>query len=383
MAYNKQYNTRNSGRYNTPGQFVPEELVPGAGLRARSVAATAPPTSASAPQPQYQTVGQRKPMQNQNHNQNLNQNLQTVPIQNIDIDMKPVDVLNNSGAGAGAGDATRPHWMKPKLPGVKKVTNKERRRRQNESLRKLLTPKNALMVLHEMLPNDQLTNQFRVEPAGQFNQYYNSKQGGHSFCADLTINGNSYKGYGENKLSARNVAAEQAIRDIIIQKMNKVLGNSEEMETEGDDDAALPMIQLASYALHKLFSEWEYDGHKVPQLKPSSSTVSISDTASETEGAKSKVAKKKELPANAAAMHPCMLLTYMRPHLEYRELAVDGDRPQNILFTLGVDVDGSTYIGKAPNKKEARKQAAKSACQDIFGVQFNEKPTDNAPQGAA
>lgn len=28
------------------------------------------------------------------------------------------------------------------------------------------------------------------------------------------------------------------------------------------------MIQLASFALHKLFTEWEYEGHSVPQLKP-------------------------------------------------------------------------------------------------------------------
>lgn len=36
----------------------------------------------------------------------------------------------------------------------------------------------------------------------------------------------------------------------------------------GADEEALPMIQLASFALHKLFTEWEYEGHSVPQLKP-------------------------------------------------------------------------------------------------------------------
>lgn len=41
---------------------------------------------------------------------------------------------------------------------VKKISNKERRRRQNENLRRLLTPKNALMVLNEMMPGEQLTN---------------------------------------------------------------------------------------------------------------------------------------------------------------------------------------------------------------------------------
>lgn len=41
---------------------------------------------------------------------------------------------------------------------VKKVSNKERRRRQNENLRRLLTPKNALMVLNEMMPHEQVAN---------------------------------------------------------------------------------------------------------------------------------------------------------------------------------------------------------------------------------
>lgn len=55
-------------------------------------------------------------------------------------------------------------------------------------------------------------------------QYYGPQQGSSSFCADLTVEGHSYKGYGENKITARNAAAEQAIRDIIIKRMAKVLG---------------------------------------------------------------------------------------------------------------------------------------------------------------
>ncbi|KAJ2938035.1 hypothetical protein O0L34_g14489 [Tuta absoluta] len=282
MSYNKQYNTRHSagrGGYNTPGQFV-----------------------SAGEQPvvmnQYQSTPQpRKPPQQNNVNQ---QNLQT--IQTMDVEMKPsIDLPINT---TNSGETTpRPHWMKSKLQGVKKLSNKERRRRQNENLRRLLTPKNALMVLNEMLPNEQLTNQFKVEPAAQnafHNQYYNQKQQ-HSFCADLTINGKAYKGYGENKLTARNVAAEQAIRDLIIQKMNKVLGSegngamdiNQLASASGEDseEDPLPMIQLASFALHKLFSEWEYEGHKVPQLKPS--TASISEAGSEASGAAAAAGKPR------------------------------------------------------------------------------------------
>ncbi|XP_026313994.1 uncharacterized protein LOC113225796 isoform X6 [Hyposmocoma kahamanoa] len=412
MAYNK-YNTRNSGRYNTPGQFVSAgELVPGvgaAGSAAGPLCAPLPPASTTAVNQQQQQQ-QQQPLFNSNppppiRKTNMQQNLQTIQTQ--DIDMKEEYKSDNSES------STRPPWMKNKLQGVKKVSNKERRRRQNENLRRLLTPKNALMVLNEMLPNEQLANnnavlqQFKVEPA---NPYY-SKQ--HSFCADLTVAGNSYKGYGENKLTARNAAAEQAIRDLIIKKMNKVLSGDAATAAataaaaaasaagagpgagaaagspgadENSEEEALPMIQLASFALHKLFSEWEYEGHKVPQLKPSSGNSLSEPSADVAAPPPAPAAPKvkppktaKDLPLNAGAMHPCMLLTFMRPHLEYRELAIEGDRPQNMLFTLGVDVDGATYVGKASNKKEARKLAAKAACSALFGVVFDEHPSSNTP----
>lgn len=300
------------------------------------------------------------------------------------------------------GDVPRPAWMKTKNPGFKKISNKERRRRQNAHLRRLLTPKNAVMVLNEIMPNEQ---QYKVEPApvAYFQQANNF-----NFCADLTLQGNSYKGYGENKMVARNNAAEQAVRDLVIKKMSKLVNSDAESSSgEVGDDEVLPMIQLASFALHKLFTEWEYEGHKVPHLRTAASTTNVAESTeaeaaaveAEAEGgmgvsgeegrsgqakakgkAKAKARKgARELPLNAGAMHPCMLLTYMRAQLEYREAAVQGDRAQNMLFTMAITVDGNTYVGKGPNKKEARKEAAKAACEDLFGVQFDPSPTSNVP----
>lgn len=58
-----------------------------------------------------------------------------------------------------------------------------------------------------------------------------------------------------------------------------------------------------------------------------------------------KVKPPKVLPVNAAAMHPCMLLTYMRANLEYRETTNMGDRPQTTTYTANVEVDGNNYVG--------------------------------------
>ncbi|XP_045773397.1 double-stranded RNA-specific editase B2-like isoform X2 [Maniola jurtina] len=372
MSYNK-YNTRNSGRFNTPGQFVPagEGGYGGAPAQARTL----------------QPVQYNKSQGNSNQNQNNYSNFQTPappppPVkplnQQIDVDMK---VEPNSDSL----EDNRPPWMKAKLQGVKKISNKERRRRQNENLRRLLSPKSALMVLNEIMPGEQVTNQFHVEAVGGAggNQYFRSNTS-QSFCAALTLQGNNYKGYGDNKLTARNAAAEQAVRDLILRKMTKVLlpeANDSITEEsteggEGEEEETLPMIQLASFALHKLFAEWEYEGHKVPQLRIPNASVSDTGSVAGSEGGSNaaprpRALKVKVLPENAASMHPCMLLTYMRPQLEYRELGVEGDRPQNMLFTMGVDVDGTTYTGKATNKKEARKQAARAACAAIFGVNFD------------
>ncbi|XP_004923687.1 uncharacterized protein LOC101741377 isoform X2 [Bombyx mori] len=275
-----------------------------------------------------------------------------------------------------------PSWMKSKLPGVKKVTNKERRRRQNQHLRRLLTPKNAVMVINEMIPKEQIANNFKVEP----NPNKHFKQTTPTYCADLTIDGTVYQGYGENKLLARSAAAEQAVRDIIIKKIKKCAESS----TEPAEEEPLPMIQLASFALHKLFSEWEGEGYKVPLLRPAAASVSDSEstqsgpvggaTAGAVEHKPSKPAKIKTLPSNASTMHPCMLLAYMKPAQEYRELAVDGDKPQNMMFTIGLVVDGKTYVGKAPNKREARKAAARVACETLFGVEFADRHSENTPR---
>ncbi|XP_046965616.1 double-stranded RNA-specific editase B2 isoform X2 [Vanessa cardui] len=388
MSYNK-YGTRNSGRYNSPRPFVPPgELNTGRAQGNYSnhmgLPQQSPNVQYNKPPPLSQSFNTARPVPLPvPPPQQQQQQEQQPPPKQQDTEMNS-EVMDTSG---GDNSPSRPPWMKSKLQGVKKISNKERRRRQNENLRRLLTPKNALMVLNEIMPGEQVASQFKVEAVSGGAQFY--RPNAHSFCADLTLHGNSYKGYGENKLTARNAAAEQAIRDLMLQRMARLLADSrdgngsttgstagsctgagggakegeEPPEGEGEsEEESLPMIQLASYALHKLFAEWEYEGHKVPNLRPASSAA---------EGAaEAAPARTKALPAGAAAMHPCMLLTYMRSQLEYRELPPEGDRQHNLVFAMAIDVDGQTFVGRAQNKKEARKLAAKAACEALFDVKF-------------
>lgn len=74
-----------------------------------------------------------------------------------------------------------------------------------------------------------------------------------------------------------------ALRDLIIQKMverPKKPQTSDANDTNDSDDVDMrdadpnyvevPMMHLASFALHKLFSEWQNDGFEIPDLKNTS-----------------------------------------------------------------------------------------------------------------
>lgn len=60
----------------------------------------------------------------------------------------------------------------------------------------------------------------------------------------------------------------------------------------------------------------------------------------------------------------------MRPQTKYIDLGTAGTKP-NILYYVGVEVDGAPFIASAKNKKLARKYAAIDACNQSFGTAFN------------
>lgn len=181
------------------------------------------------------------------------------------------------------------------------MKRKEKRHRQNQRLRKILAPKNALMTLHELF--GARVSEFNTQ--GQMN----------SFQADITLNGKRYIGNGPSKAAAKNDASEKALRDVVIDKLSKFPFKSETNDNEQDDvemseeqkeEDNVPMVHLASFALYKLFNVWEGEGYKIPDFKTGTVEKEL-QTSSDKEGLPKKV--RADLPPNAANLHPCMLLS--------------------------------------------------------------------------
>lgn len=77
-----------------------------------------------------------------------------------------------------------------------------------------------------------------------------------------------------------------------------------------NEEGEVPMLHLASFALHKLFSEWQSEGFEIPDFK-----IGTTATPMETAAAIDKVLnapgippKRTTLPENANTMHPTTLL---------------------------------------------------------------------------
>lgn len=133
----------------------------------------------------------------------------------------------------------------------------------------MLTPRNAIAALNEL--HGQSLNESIVIPTQ-----------GNKFEAEITINNVRYSGVGTSKMQAKNAASEKALRDLVINKFQQIKNHeatstvsdsTDEVTMEDDKTEDVPMLQLASFALHKLFAEWEAEGFEIPLVKATVSSL--------------------------------------------------------------------------------------------------------------
>lgn len=283
-------------------------------------------------------------------------------------------------------DPLEPRWRR-KVPGFK-VNKKLKRLRLNQRLRKTLQPKNAIMVLNEMKAGVQFT--FPETQGTLPNALY---------LVHAELDGKTYVGQGLSKPLARQNAAENALKALLLEKMTAAsmkarmdaetdgqvsqslehtLSTKDENTEDGqmavdvnvDESEEVPWSSLASFALYKLFLEWHNQGTSVPVPRPG--LPSPLKGSKKIVASANKVTVQKELPPNAATIHPVMLLNQMKPGLTYVEVSRLGN-PPTIMFTLAVEIDGINYSGSARNKKDAKKIAAKAALLALYGLNYPEE----------
>ncbi|XP_049289580.1 uncharacterized protein LOC125767255 [Anopheles funestus] len=236
-------------------------------------------------------------------------------------------------------------------------TKNERKKRKLREFRNFLMPKNAIAALHEL------------QGTG-ITEYIVTKHGTQTKAKIVINNVNTNEG-----------TAEYASKAAATDKLDSLPVDVETEAIEYVEKEDIPIELLASFALHKLFTEWEAEGFKMPIIKMSreKSTTRAEELAPEeaenglirTPLRPKLIKTVADLPPNANRYHPTALFTYMRPKVLYDDLDSNNDRlhPE---FTVRLQSDGHDFIGKARSKKLARKAAAIDACKQLFGVVFDE-----------
>uniref|UniRef100_A0A182WCH0 DRBM domain-containing protein n=1 Tax=Anopheles minimus TaxID=112268 RepID=A0A182WCH0_9DIPT len=235
-----------------------------------------------------------------------------------------------------------------------KAIQKRRKEAKLRQLRKMLLPKNSISVLHEIL--------------GPKNTEFFIYQYGSDIKAKVTVNNVSYEAIDRSKNLAKKNVSEQVLRDLVVTQMANV---GTDAKSQNDATKNLPVEHLASFALHKLFTEWNVNGFNGngkeaptmhPPVKQQQTGVSYLPKVTKTVA---------DLPPDASLFHPGVLFAYMRPQVAYDDHGLVNNRFYHG-FVASLRTDGCCYYGIGQSKKQARKAAAVEACKHLFGVVFDE-----------
>ncbi|XP_044762522.1 transcription factor SPT20 homolog isoform X2 [Coccinella septempunctata] len=238
----------------------------------------------------------------------------------------------------------------------RKLSKYEIQRRRNLRLSKLLQPKSAMVILNEVgksVTYNVERSQTRPGPKG------------YMFKATVVVDDTTHEGYGLSKASAKNEAAEKALKFLVKNKKliqttaTEPTTNPPETEEAMDTtekvekplDIPLAWQQFASFAIYKLLDSWGEDLEVIKE-----------DV---------KVDKKpaKKLPPNPELINPLMLMNQMLPRVNFLELPKTSNGPFNT-FNFQAVVDGQTFNGSGVSKKVAKRAVAFAICNEVLGIQY-------------
>lgn len=214
------------------------------------------------------------------------------------------------------GEAKKRPWpQRLKDGGVKKLPKEVLKRRRNFRLKKMVTPKAPVMILHELVGSG-LPLHYEVSDLGQFEPAVKTMPT--LYMARVVHEGVEFIGKGPSKSIAKNIAAEQVLQFITTKSCS-----AQSMETEAGPslETDTPWSALASLAMFKLFNDWQAQGYQLPAELVKGFGSSLGGNFGDGEAEKTQKQKKeklekekaeKTLPDNHLDKHPVQLLNEMK-----------------------------------------------------------------------
>ncbi|XP_031214713.1 double-stranded RNA-specific editase B2 isoform X2 [Mastomys coucha] len=227
-----------------------------------------------------------------------------------------------------------------------------------------MTPKNALVQLHELKPGLQYRMVSQTGPV-------------HApvFAVAVEVNGLTFEGTGPTKKKAKMRAAEMALKSFVqfpnAFQAHLAMGSSTSPCTDfTSDQADFP---------DTLFKEFEPSSktEDFPGCRPVDTEFLSSayrrgrllyhtlDLMGQALPDRSRLA-----PGGLGERNPVVVLNELRSGLRYVCLSETAEKPRVKSFVMAVSVDGRTFEGSGRSKKLAKGQAAQAALQALFNIRL-------------
>uniref|UniRef100_A0A8C0WCG0 Double-stranded RNA-specific editase B2 n=1 Tax=Castor canadensis TaxID=51338 RepID=A0A8C0WCG0_CASCN len=210
-----------------------------------------------------------------------------------------------------------------------------------------MTPKNALVQLHELKPGLQYRMVSQTGPV-------------HApvFAVAVEVNGLTFEGTGPTKKKAKMRAAELALKSFVqfpnACQAHLAMGNATSPCTDfTSDQADFP---------DTLFKEFEPStrSQDFPSCRPmDTELLSTAYRRGPRPG-----------PGTLGERNPVVVLNELRSGLRYVCLSETAEKPRAKSFVMAVCVDGRTFEGSGRSKKLAKGQAAQAALQALFDIRL-------------
>uniref|UniRef100_A0A670YHC8 Adenosine deaminase RNA specific B2 (inactive) n=1 Tax=Pseudonaja textilis TaxID=8673 RepID=A0A670YHC8_PSETE len=225
-----------------------------------------------------------------------------------------------------------------------------------------VTPKNALVQLHELKPGLQYKMISQTGPV-------------HApvFAVAVEVNGHTFEGTGPTKKKAKMRAAEQALKSFVqfpnASQAHFAMGNCFNPSTDFTSD-------LEDFP-DTLFKEFEPSAHS----KEFSVCTPVNNELLSKACRQGKLLyhtldfmshpKQNKMASTAKSeKNPVVLLNELRSGLRYVCLSETVEKQHIKSFVMAVRVDGRTFEGSGRSKKLAKGQAAQAALQALFNIRL-------------
>uniref|UniRef100_A0A8C6X7K6 Adenosine deaminase RNA specific B2 (inactive) n=1 Tax=Naja naja TaxID=35670 RepID=A0A8C6X7K6_NAJNA len=225
-----------------------------------------------------------------------------------------------------------------------------------------VTPKNALVQLHELKPGLQYKMISQTGPV-------------HApvFAVAVEVNGHTFEGTGPTKKKAKMRAAEQALKSFVqfpnASQAHFAMGNCFNPSTDFTSD-------LEDFP-DTLFKEFEPSAHS----KDFSVCTPVNNELLSKACRQGKLfyhtldfmghPKQNKMASTAKSeKNPVVLLNELRSGLRYVCLSETVEKQHIKSFVMAVRVDGRTFEGSGRSKKLAKGQAAQAALQALFNIRL-------------